>query len=102
MNRQRRLTAASAAAVLGLFLAGCDNTDNSGTEAPPEAPAETAPATILDQSGPASAPTAEQTGMGDDATTDTGAEGTAPEGDAGDAGGAGTGADTDAEAGTDN
>lgn len=33
MSTQRRLTAASAAAVLGLFLAGCDDT---GTEAPAE------------------------------------------------------------------
>ncbi|MGQ1839181.1 hypothetical protein ACT4S2_12065 [Kocuria turfanensis] len=98
MSTQRRLTAASAAAALGLFLAGCDNTE---TEETPEAPAETTTAPM--EEATTTAPTTGQTGMGDDATTDTGAEGTSPEGNAGgDAGGAGTGADTDAEAGTDN
>jgi hypothetical protein len=101
MSTQRRLTAASAAAVLGLFLAGCDNTE---TEPTPEAPAETS--APMEQ-GATAAPTTEATGMGDDATTDTGAEGTVPEGDTGgdvggEVGGAGTGADTDADAGTDN
>ncbi|MFC6259103.1 hypothetical protein ACFP5Z_18820, partial [Kocuria oceani] len=84
MSTQRRLTAASAAAALGLFLAGCDNTE-------PEAPGESVPENSMaesemgadptaEETGAGTEPTAGQTGMGDDATTDTGAEGTSPEG----------------------
>ncbi|MFE7630385.1 hypothetical protein [Kocuria sp. NPDC057446] len=83
MSASRRVTAASAAAVLGLFLAGCDNTE---TEETPEAPAgTTAPAegttTEPMEEGTTTAPPG-GTGMGEE---DTGADGTVPEGDTGEA-----------------
>ncbi|GAA1773321.1 hypothetical protein [Kocuria aegyptia] len=94
MSTSRRVTAASAAAVLGLFLAGCDNT---GTEETPEAPAGTTapmedgattePTDGAGMGGGATdgattgATTNSGAGTGDDATT--GADGTVPEGDTG-------------------
>jgi hypothetical protein len=78
MSTSRRVTAASAAAVLGLFLAGCDNNE---TEETPEAPAGT---TAPMEEGTTTAPPG-GTGMGEEDATDTGADGTAPEGDTGDA-----------------
>ncbi|MEX5234415.1 hypothetical protein [Kocuria arenosa] len=85
MSTHARLTAASAAAVLGLLLTGCDNPE---TEQAPEAPAET---TAPMEEGATSAPTTAATGMADDATAGTGAEGTVPEGDTGGAGAGGAG-----------
>lgn len=94
MNTNKRVMAASAAAALGLLVAGCDNNETGGadTGGATEAPAGTM------------APTTTETGMGGEATTgtgtgsgaetddtgetgtDTGADGTVPEGDTGEAG----------------
>ncbi|MFI7585181.1 hypothetical protein ACH9DO_15525 [Kocuria sp. M1N1S27] len=47
MNTNKRVMAASAAAILGLLVAGCDNTE---TEAPADAPAEDVPENDFEES----------------------------------------------------
>lgn len=89
MNTNKRVMAASAAAILGLFVAGCDDTE---TEAPAEAPAETVPENEFAETEMGADPMATETGMGSEPTTGaTGMSGEAttgavPEGDAGETG----------------